>query len=183
MGNLALQHWFDSLMSLIMAKLPDNCITVSKTVKDLTEDCILVVFLRSLKQDAKAGKLCRQITKWFGELKPKDKCSSLGLRFTGEETKKVCHHFPEIMNSIKGFMNNDDERLSFQVLLYRIIQLCKCVSLFSRVDISEEQNTVNCTLMCMLCSAQNPTSLYGPLGMQLYILPIGFSPNMGKVWV
>ena len=112
-----------------MQVLPtSNC----KKFSEVPTNSTFARLILSLQKEVKAKCLAK---KWFDETQGSG--PDLQYRFTGKESRRLCHNF---MSLVKSLSNENDGKADRQaVLIFALMgqRLRDCVSLFSRFDITE----------------------------------------------
>ena len=140
-SNNAWEHWNLDALSTAM-HLTDRA-DINKAKGDITllpETTAMARYLRLLNETIKAGRLYKNLAKWFTE---KKRVEDFKYRFTGKETKIFSWHFMKVCESLittEGISSTT--LLHVYSLAYAGLCLRNSVSLFSRVHISESD--VNC---------------------------------------
>lgn len=101
--------------------------------------------------------------KLFDETQGKGK--DLQYRFTGKDSRLLCHNFMRLIRWLSGENDSEHQRTTLLVLAYLGLRLRDCVSLFSRFEISIEQLDQLSVAACeyyrvnalFLSSSVNPT--------------------------
>lgn len=84
------------------------------------------------------SRLAKKVTKWFDETKANGK--SFDYRFTGKDSRLFLLHFMSLISAIECSANALGRGATIlHVIAYICLCLRDCVSLFSRLDISDEQ--------------------------------------------
>ena len=84
------------------------------------------------------SRLAKKVTKWFDETKANGK--SFDYRFTGKDSRLFLLHFISLISAIECSANALGRGATIlHVIAYICLCLRDCVSLFSRLDISDEQ--------------------------------------------
>ena len=77
------------------------------------------------------------IGKWFDETKANGK--QFGYHFTGRDSRLFLLHFMSLISAVESRANSGRDVTILRVIAYICLCLRDCVSLFSRVEISDEQ--------------------------------------------
>ena len=141
--NNAWQYFFKEVLKEALAKsnIADSC----KKFSDIPND------------------EARKVKNWFDETQGKGK--DLQYRFTGKDSRLLCHNFMRLIRWLSGENDSEHQRTTLLVLAYLGLRLRDCVSLFSRFEISVEQLTQLSVAACeyyrlnalFLSSSVNPT--------------------------
>ncbi|KAK3722872.1 hypothetical protein QZH41_020446 [Actinostola sp. cb2023] len=135
-SNNAWQHWNLDILTTAM-KLTDRAV-INKANGDITQlpsITPMAKYMSLLKYKMKAGRLYKNVERWFRE---KKKAEDFQYRFTGKESKLFCWHFMEICRILIAAGGIPQTTLLHVYgLAYSGLCLRNCVSLFSRVHISE----------------------------------------------
>jgi hypothetical protein len=105
------------------------------TITQLPSTTAMARYMSLLKDVFKAGRLYKKVEKWFSEKKKEEEFTD---RCTGKESKLFCWHFMKICGAListEGIPKTT--LLHVYSIAYSGLCLRNCVSLFSRVDISE----------------------------------------------
>ena len=81
-------------------------------------------------------RLAKKVTKWFDETKANGK--SFDYRFTRKDSRLFLVHFMSLISAVKSRANAGRETTILHVTAYICLCLRDCVSLFSRLAISDE---------------------------------------------
>ena len=132
-GNNAWQHFH--LVLLNEAKHRSTPLPNCNKLSDLPIDCVLKKFILAIKHKVGAGRLYKKVCKWFrGGMKGK-----FEFRFTGKETRKLCYNFMYLVDSLTK--PNETPLEMIKSIAFAVVgtELREAVSLFSRVEISQEE--------------------------------------------
>lgn len=84
------------------------------------------------------SRLAKKVTKWFDDTKANGK--SFDYRFTGKDSRLFLLHFMSLISAVECSAHaNGREAMILHVIAYICLCLRDCVSLFSCLDISDEQ--------------------------------------------
>ena len=98
----------------------------------------LVIYINTLKYKCCLSRLANKVVKFFDESGPDAKAFS--YRFTGKDSREFLKHFMLLVDCLEPLLeNNTKSKFHFHVLALLALSLRDCVSLFSRVFISDEQ--------------------------------------------
>ena len=92
-----------------------------------------------MKFEVKAKCLARKVKKWYDETQGKGQ--DLQYRFTGKDSRLLCHNFMRLIKWLSSEKDSDHQRRTVLIFAYLGLRLRECVSLFSRFDITVEQLT------------------------------------------
>lgn len=109
------------------SKLPPNCTDPSKE-----PSCGLASHLTTLREIG-ASRLYKKVKKWCSQ----GRKGPLSYRFTGKETKKLCHKFTSILKAISREDDSPQQQLQICTFAFIGLQLRDAISRFSRVTITE----------------------------------------------
>ena len=109
--------------------MPGGCNELDK----LPVDSPFIFYLSCLRNNFGLTRLVKKVKKWFTEGRKK----SFDFRFTGKETKKMCHKYMLLLDSVSSESNPLETKLKIATLPNCGLQLRDAVSLFSRVEITE----------------------------------------------
>ena len=117
--ELMLAHAIDK------SNLPSTCTDPSKI-----PDCALSSHLSTLREIG-ATRLYKKVKKWFSQ----GRKGPLSYRFTGKETKKMCHKFMHIVKAVSCESDSPLQMLKASTFAFIGLQLRDATSRFSRVSI------------------------------------------------
>lgn len=135
--NNAWQYFFKGVLKEAVGKsnLPDSC----KKFADVPNDSIFSRVVTALKFEVKAKCLTRKVKKWYDETQGKGQ--DLQYRFTGKDSRLLCHNFMRLIKWLSGENDSHQQRKTVLIFAYLGLRLRDCVSLFSRFDITVDQLT------------------------------------------
>ena len=116
-------------MSLDRSKIPSSC----KDIADVPENSCFARYLCALKTEVRAGRLLKKVKKWFNS----GRKGSFDYRFTGKETKKLCHKFMYLVAALESEGDSPEIQMRLCAIAHCALELRGAVSLFSRVNIQE----------------------------------------------
>ena len=116
-------------MSLDRSKIPSSC----KDIADVPENSCFARYLCALKTEVRAGRLLKKVKKWFNS----GRKGSFDYRFTGKETKKLCHKFMYLLAALESEGDSPEIQMRLCAIAHCALELRGAVSLFSRVNIQE----------------------------------------------
>ena len=130
-GNNGWQFWHSFVLDLALGKsrLPGGCNELDK----LPADSPFICYLSCLRNNFGLTRLVKKVKKWFTEGRKK----SFDFRFTDKETRKMCHKYMLLLDSISRESDPPETKLMIATLAYCGLQLRDAVSLFSRVEIKD----------------------------------------------
>ena len=135
--NNVWQYFFKEVLKEALAK--SNIAGSCKKFSDIPNDSIISGVVTALQFEVKAKCLARKVKNWFDETQGKGK--DLQYRFTGKDSRLLCHNFMRLIRWLSGENDSEHQRTTLLVLAYLGLRLRDCVSLFSRFEISVEQFT------------------------------------------
>lgn len=145
--NNVWEHWFKLVLTIAMNLCKG--IKQSSSLSSLTDDEVIVKFLKCLKNVAKCSRLCKNVEQWFNEKRPKG--LEFSYRFTGKESKNLSWNFAYLIDELLKVLNiTKSITLQLHVLAYIALHLRKAASVYSRVNISQAEVTTlkqNCQLV------------------------------------
>lgn len=103
--------------------------------KKLPADSPFICYLSCLRNNLGLTHLVKKIKKWFTEGRKK----YFDPRFTGKETKKMCHKYMLLPDSVSRESDPPETKLKIATLVNCGLQLRDAVSLFSRVKMRESE--------------------------------------------
>lgn len=135
--NNAWQYFFKRVLKEAVGKsnLPDSC----KKFADVPNDSIFSRVVTALKFEVKAKCLTRKVKKWYDETQGKGQ--DLQYRFTGKDSRLLCHNFMRLIKWLTGENDSHQQRKTVLIFAYLGLRLRDCVSPFSRFDITVDQLT------------------------------------------
>ena len=83
------------------------------------------------------SRLAKRVIKWFDETKANGK--QFEYRFTGKDSRLFLLHFMSLISAVESRANPGREVTILHVIAYICLCLRVCVSLFSRLEITDEQ--------------------------------------------
>ena len=117
------------------SNLPDSC----KKFADIPNDSIVSRVVTPLKFEVKAKCLARKVKKWYN--KTQGKGQDLQHRFTGKDSRLLCHNFMRLIKWLSSENDSHQQRKTVLIFAYLGLRLRDCVSLFNRFDITVDQLT------------------------------------------
>lgn len=117
-------------------------------------DCCFRRYLRAIRNNVRSQKLYKKIVKWFRE----SKNDSVGFqcRFTGEETRKFCNNFMDVIDAIVSPTDKESENTKLYALAYSALKLRNVTSLMNRITDIDEQGINDLEQNCsqyFICSS------------------------------
>ena len=156
-ANDAWQFLHKKILEFAIAKsnLPLSCTDVSA----LSVDSPFRKYLLALKGEVKASRLRKKVLTWFRNGRAK----SFYYRFTGKESKLLCHNFIHLINCLSSPDDSQEAKLQLATLAFCCVKLRDAVSMFSLVvdkEVLDELKTC-CrqflNAVSLLLSGVNPT--------------------------
>lgn len=92
-------------------------------------DCCFRKYLRAVRNKVKSHKLYKKIVKWFRE---KRKEKSFECRFTGEETRKFCSNFMDVIEAAISPNDTEGRNTRLYALAFSGLRLRNACSLMNR---------------------------------------------------
>ncbi len=128
----------------------------------VSHHCLFYNFVEILRTKCHLQRLAKKIVKWFNETGGKGK--EFDYRFTGKDSRLFLQNFMYVIDILEGAAKSQQAVLLIHVHAYLCLCLRDAVSLFSRVNITDEQvcNLKSlCTDIyrgyCLYLSNVNPT--------------------------
>ena len=154
----ALAHKYLLREVIAISRLPHSV----KTFSEISDNSALAIYIMTMKKKCQLSRLSKKIVKWFNETQGDGK--TFDFRFTGRESRRFLHNFMYLIDAVEPMsQKGTKEHHTLHVLAYFCLTLRNCVSLFSRVEITDEQVVElesNCktlfTLNCLFFS-HHPT--------------------------
>ena len=134
-GNNAWQHFHLVLQNKTQTKHRSTPLPNCNKLSDLPIDYVLKKFILAVKHKVGAGRLYKKVCKCFsGGMKGK-----FEFEFTGKETRKLCYNFMYLVDSLTK--PNETPLEMIKNIAFTVVgtELREAVSLFSRVEISQEE--------------------------------------------
>ena len=127
-ANNAWQFLHKKILEFAIAKsnLPSSCTDVCA----LSVDSPFRKYLLALEVEVKASRLRKKVLTWFRNGRAK----SFDYRFTGKESKLLCHNFIHLINCLSSPDDSQEAKLRLATLVFCCVKLHDAVSMFSRVD-------------------------------------------------
>ena len=98
----------------------------------------LVIYINTLKYKCCLSRLANKVVKFFDE--SGNDAKAFSYRFTGKDSREFLKHFMLLVDCLEPALeNNTKSQFHFHVLAFLTLILRDCVSLFSRISISDEQ--------------------------------------------
>ena len=140
-SNNAWQYLHNIMLEIVVekSKLPPGSTNLDK----LQENCLFLVYLRTLQDTLKLTRLVRKVIRWFKD----GRKNAFSYRFTGKETRVFCHKFMFIIQCLNHAADSPSLRLA--ALAFCCVQLRDAISYFSRVEITEHE-VKQCQHACQL---------------------------------
>lgn len=133
--NNAWQHYFKGVLKEAISKsrLPNTC----KTFADVPVESCFHRVITAVRYELKCSCLARKVLKWYGETQGKG--AELQYRFTGKESRMFCQNFMRVIKQLRCEDDSRKQRVTVHVYAYIGVRLRDSVSLFSRIEITNEQ--------------------------------------------
>jgi hypothetical protein len=129
---LAHRYLLDEVM--LVANLSSNI----KSFSDVPKSSPFSKYIKTLRTKCRLSRLASRIIKWFNESRSEGK--RFDYRFTGKDSRAFLHGFMLLIAAVEPSARpGSKEQYTFHVLAYLCLTLRGCVSLFSRVDINDDQ--------------------------------------------
>ena len=94
-------------------------------------------YIKLLRCKCSLSRLAKQVVKWFNETKAEGK--EFDYRFTGKDSRLFLRNFMVLISSVEDSVRKGTrEEVILHVLAYICLCLRDCVSIFTRVTISDE---------------------------------------------
>ena len=140
-SNNAWQYLHNIMLEIVVekSKLPPGSTNLDK----LPENCLFLVYLRTLQDTLKLTRLVKKVIRWFKD----GRKNAFSYRFTGKETRVFCHKFMFIIQCLNHAADSPSLRLA--ALAFCCVQLRDAISYFSRVEITEHE-VKQCQHACQL---------------------------------
>ena len=140
-SNNAWQYLHNIMLEIVLEKseLPPGFTNLD----NLPENCLFLVYLRTLKDTLKLTRLVKKLIRWFKN----GRKNAFSYRFTRKETKVFCHKFMFIIQCLNHAA--DSPSLKLAALAFCCVQLRDAISYFSRVEITEHE-VKQCQQACQL---------------------------------
>jgi hypothetical protein len=157
----ALSHRYLLDEVLLISNISSNV----KSFSQLQSTSAFAKYVHTMKTKCQMSRLANKIMKWFNECRSDGK--RFDYRFTGKDSRLFLHNFMFLIAAVNpSAQAGSKEEYMLHVLAYTCLTLRSCVSLFCRIDISDEQLVEldqHCRkyflLHCIFFSAShNPTS-------------------------
>ena len=109
-----------------------------KSFSHLQSTSAFAKYVLTMKRKCQLSRLANKIIKWFNECRSDGK--TFDYRFTGKDSRLFLHNFMFLIAAVNPFARaGSKEQYMLHVLAYTCLTLRSCVSLFSRINISDEQ--------------------------------------------
>lgn len=136
--NNAWQHWFMLVFSIVIQYTNTSQMKSATAVSCMPSSSTFMIFYDCLKTKAKCSRLCKAISRWFSEKRPRG--IEFSYRFTGLESKNLSWHFGsliEVLVKISPIGNGTLVKL--HGLHFVAIKLRDAAALYSRVETTSAQ--------------------------------------------
>ena len=157
LGNNCWQVWNKEVMTIALTRTnPDASIV---TVYQLPFECCFRKYLRAVRNKVKSHKLYKKIVKWFRE---KRKEKSFECRFTGEETRKFCSNFMDVIEAVISPNDTEGRNARLYALAFSGLRLRNACSLMNRVTDINQKGIDDLQKSCQeyfICSSLFSTSV------------------------
>lgn len=135
-------HLKNNACALVHRYLLDEVIQMTDrsvtSFSQLKSNSPLGKYINAMKTQCGLSRLAKQVVKWFNNCRGREK--TFDYRFTGKDSRRVLHNFMYLIASVESFVKKDSKaEYMLHGIAYYCLVLRDCVSLFSRVDISDEQ--------------------------------------------
>lgn len=150
LGNNCWQQWNKEIMMIALSR--SNISAGVVNVYLLPFECCFRRYLRAVRNKVKSRKLYKKIVRWFHE----NRDSEFQCRFTGEETRKFCNNFMDVVDAITVASDTDDKNLPLYALAYAGLKLRNATSLMNRITDIDQQAITDLQKHCseyFICSA------------------------------
>jgi hypothetical protein len=95
-------------------------------------------YVKALRTECHLSRLSKNVIKWFNDTHCDGK--SFDVRFTGKESRGFLHGFMFLIAAIEPFSGKGSQNeFTLHILSYFCLTLRDCVSLFNRLEISQQQ--------------------------------------------
>lgn len=135
-------HLKNNACALAHRYLLDEVIAISslpKAIKNFSEipsSSPIVRYIGVMKTKCCLSRLAKKIIKWFNETQAEGK--NFDYRFTGKESRGFLHNFMYLIGVVEPSTQPGTKRhFTIHVLAYFCLTLRNCVSLFSRIEITD----------------------------------------------
>ena len=157
LGNNCWQQWNREVMTVALTRTNPAASIV--TVYQLPFDCCFRKYLRTVRNKVKSHKLYKKIVKWFRE---KRKEKGFECRFTGEETRKFCSNFMDVVESLISPSDTEAQNVKLYALAFSGLKLRNACSLMNRVTDIDQKGIDDLEKSCqeyIFCSSLFCTSV------------------------
>ena len=95
-------------------------------------------YVNAMKTKCKLSRLANKIVGWFNETGAKGK--AFDYRFTGKDSRLFLQNFMYLIDAVEPSAKQGSRKeYTYHVLAYLCLNLRECVSLFSRIELSDQQ--------------------------------------------
>ena len=130
----ALVHRYLLEEVMMLSNLPNSV----KTFSQISRTSPISTFIEILKTKCHLSRLANGIVKWFNETRGDGK--PFDYRFTGRDSRGFLHNFMFLISVVEPYAKNAfRQQLVFHALSYICLNLRECVSLFSRINITDNE--------------------------------------------
>ena len=157
LGNNCWQQWNKEVMTIALTRTNADASIV--TVYQLPFDCCFRNYLRAVRNKVKSHKLYKKIVKWFRE---KRKEKAFECRFTGEETRKFCSNFMDVIEAVISPDDTEARNVKLYALAFSGVKLRNACSLMNRVTDIDQKGIDDLEKSCQeyfICSSLFSTNV------------------------
>lgn len=131
----ALAHKFLLTEVLLMTNLPKSI-----TFSEVPSHSPFSKYITSMRTCCKHVRLSKKIVRWYETRSSSNKSMDYRFEFTGKDSKMFLHNFIVLISSvISSAMATERIRIILHIISYMCLCLRDCVSLFKRLELSEDQ--------------------------------------------
>ena len=128
----ALAHRYLLLEVFEISNLPDSIKLFSQVPSNP-----IARYISEMKTKCGLSRLAKRIVRWFNETKAAGK--AFDYRFTGKDSRGFLHNFMYLIAAMEPFQKHGSrQEFTLHVLSYLCLMLRKCVTLFNRIEIKDE---------------------------------------------
>ena len=106
-------------------------------MREVPKDAPLLKFVQALKCECQLSRLANKVTRWFNETKADGK--EFDYRFTGRDSRMFLHNFMYLVQSLESHADTATQTFRLNVFAFVGLELRNAVSLFCRMNISEDE--------------------------------------------
>lgn len=130
----ALAHRYLLGEVMMLSHLPDSV----KVFSQIPDKSPIAKFVMVMKTKCHLSRLANRIVKWFNDTRGDGK--PFDYRFTGKDSRGFVHNFMYLIDVVEPLAKKGSrQELVFHALSYLCLTLRKCVSLFSRIHITNNE--------------------------------------------